>query len=357
MNTRLQKLISIATIGALAISSLYLGSVATYAAALTGVSDTLTSYVVNTASNHTIVFTTPTGIANGETITIEFPTDFDLTSLIEDDFDISSDAPTDFTTAPDCSGTEEVSIAVSGQIITFTFCSGDGGLVAPGGEVTILIGDHAVDSGTGSNQIINATVAGSYIVEIAGTMADSGTFTIPLLLEDQVSVSGTVDASITFAIRTAADDGYTSTCALGTLSTGSVSTCAYRLAVSTNATNGFTTKITSDGDLRTTGGDTIDAIAENGTVTAGVESYGIAVTGATTGKAPSGGVDEEGDFNDDDTPIPTSPTNIITADAPFEYTVSTLTSSTLITHRAAISALTPAGVYNQIVTYTVTGSF
>ena len=45
-----------------------------FAVALTNMSDTLSSAKINTASNHTIVFTTPTGIAAGSTTLIFFST-------------------------------------------------------------------------------------------------------------------------------------------------------------------------------------------------------------------------------------------------------------------------------------------
>ncbi|MBI3626507.1 hypothetical protein HY224_00485, partial [Candidatus Uhrbacteria bacterium] len=51
------------------------------AAALTALSDTLSSAKISTASSHTIKFTTPTGTsAASQTIVITFPSDFDFTS-------------------------------------------------------------------------------------------------------------------------------------------------------------------------------------------------------------------------------------------------------------------------------------
>lgn len=171
---------------------------------------------------------------------------------------------------------------------------------------------------------------------------------MPPEVED-INVSATIDPFIEFAIRNTDDNAYTSTCAFGTLSTISVSTCAYRLAAGTNATNGFTVSVYADGGF-VSGSDQIDDITENSTVTAGTENYGIAVTAAT-------GLTEEGDFNDDDTPVPTTTVAIISDTGPFAYTEGDTTTSSLITHRAAIDALTPAGTYTQVVTYTATANF
>ena len=50
------------------------------AANLTTISDTLSNSRVNLGSNHTIVFTTPTGITTGQTLVLNFPSLFILGS-------------------------------------------------------------------------------------------------------------------------------------------------------------------------------------------------------------------------------------------------------------------------------------
>lgn len=171
-----------------------------------------------------------------------------------------------------------------------------------------------------------------------------------------VDISATIDPAISFQIRSADDTTDTSSCSLGSLSTGAVATCAYRLAVGTNATGGYTLYLKADGGL-VSGANEIDAVVENSTVSTGVEGYGIAVDAATTGFAAGATAGAQGDFTDNDTPVPASVTALFNVDKPAAYTALTLTDSTLITHRAAISAFTPAGSYAQTITYTVTGNF
>lgn len=180
--------------------------------------------------------------------------------------------------------------------------------------------------------------------------------------DNDVLVTAIVPPLLSLIIRDSGDTADTNVCDLGELATGSVATCAYRVAVSTNASGGFQVQINSDGALDTAASDDINAIAENGTVTAGVEGYGVAITGATVGGHDGAGnfdqpLVEDGDFNDDDTPVPTSATNFISYGDAFQYTQGTATTSTLVTHRAAISAATIAGAYQQVVTYTITATF
>lgn len=127
---------------------------------------------------------------------------------------------------------------------------------------------------------------------------------------------------------------------LGVLNTSSVSTGSHTLGVNTNDTNGYMVQIQADGALDDGFGNDIDDVIENNTVTAGTEGYGIAVTAGNS-------ANEQGDFTDDDTPIPTSATNFI------EFPDAASSHSHTITYRAAISGNTSAGTYSQVVTYTV----
>ncbi len=313
----------------------------TKAAALTSISDTMSRLKAGTASNHSIQFTTPSGADENETITVTFSADFTMGSVDYTDIEVKDDGVS-LTDAANCLGTEKAGIAVAGQVVTITICAGDGGAIAPNSVVTILIGTNA--SG-GDAQITNGPADDDDTVSIAGTFGDTGTIVVDIITDDQIVVTATVDPTFTFTISS-------NTCALGTLTTGSVSTCGYTLAVGTNANNGavITIQAISDGTnayLNRDGApDTyITDIPEDSLVTAGSEGYGIAVTAGS-------GWTEEGNFNDDDTPIPSIVTNILSTSGPI---LSSVTST--ITHRAAISALTEAGTYSQTVQYIATGTF
>lgn len=331
---------------------------ASLAASITGMSDTMTNQTASAFSDHVIKFTTPTGAADAsDTIIVTFPSDFDFTGADDTFVTLSHGATTGLETAevlaaaPSASDWGLVFSGGSSLVMTFTAPSDGTGaaVIAPNDKIVITL--------TNTTDVFkNATSSGSYPITIAGTFGDTGSFAVPIITNGTVDITATVDPTITFAIRTADDTGTTSTCSLGTLTTGSVATCAYRLAVDTNASAGYTIYAKANGGLLS-GSDEIDAIAEDGTVSTGVEGYGIAVTGATTGGAAGATYTEEGVFNDDDTPLPTVTTSLFNIDKPADYTPLTLTDSTLVTHRAAISAITPAGSYTQTVTYTVTGSF
>ena len=180
---------------------------------------------------------------------------------------------------------------------------------------------------------------------------------------NDVTVTGLVTATLAFSITDPADQNTAltnNTCALGTLTQAAVSDCSYRLKVETNATNGFDATIQAATDLGS-GAATLTNIAEDGTVTAGIEGYGMQFAPATAGgrNAGTGAYDQpavaQGDFTDDDTPVPTSPTSLVSYDDGFR--VAALADTSLVTHVAAISGGTPAGYYTQEVTYRVTGNF
>lgn len=157
--------------------------------------------------------------------------------------------------------------------------------------------------------------------------------------DNDVYVTGDVAISLQMSLSA-------NVCDLGSITESAVATCNYTVTLGSTASSGIETKITSDGDL-TSGSNTITAVVEDATVTASndTEQYGIAVTAA-------GNTTESGDFNDDDTPIPTSPTNIFTQSGP----VPTAEAST-ITHRATSANATEAGHYVQWVTYTTVATF
>ena len=186
---------------------------------------------------------------------------------------------------------------------------------------------------------------------------------------NQVNVSATVPATLSFAIRNAADSANTNSCALGTLSTASTSTCSYRLRIETNASTGFTATIQADHDLGS-GSATMTAATNDGFANAGTEGYGISnLVGSTSGgrNTVTGAYDQPASesnlagttFNADISPVPTT-TAVAIISYSGSFSVSStpsLTGTTLVTHFANISSGTPAGNYTQTVTYLVTASY
>lgn len=314
-----------------------------YAASLTALSDTMSNQTQSAASDHTIKFTTPSGVAAGQTITITFPSGFGLSTLVAADFNLISNV-TPLTLAATCSGTTW-GVAVSGQVITFTSCTGT---IAAATPVTVKIGVVA----GGTHQITNNATPGSYSLSIAGTFGDTGTITIQVLSNSVVAVSATVPQSLTFSIST-------NSIGFGTLSSSAVtyansagtgsatSVVAHTLAASTNATSGYT--ITVQGATLTSGANTIAAIGGTAAASSpGSNQFGFNATvsgGSGTVSSPYATA------NFADAATSSTASTIGTATAP------TATSTYSMTYICNIGATTPAGNYTASLTYIATANF
>jgi len=300
-----------------------------------------------------------------ETMIITYQTTFDMDGSGNDldfsDIDFIDDS-TDITLVGAGPGEGELLVAVTSTTITFTQDDVTPVSIASGSIITIEIGTNVAVGA--DKQPVTPTSGGTYSIAISGSFGGDGTLYVPITTaadDDQVTVSADVSALMTFAIRNTAEDADTNACALGTISTAAVSTCDYRLKIGTNTTTGFQVGLWADDQLnQTTITIDIDDIAENSTVTAGVEGHGITVAPPTSaGSGTATAWAEQSPFDDDDTPIPVAEGNMDvlfasdgTQDVDMGGTGDT-TGTTLITHRAAISTATHSGSYDQIVTYSV----
>ncbi|MEI6511463.1 MAG: fibronectin type III domain-containing protein [Candidatus Uhrbacteria bacterium] len=133
-------------------------------------------------------------MSEGETVVIGFSSAFDTSAVVEDDVDVQDDGA-DLTTAANCGGAEQASVAMASDALTITICPGDGGAIAAASEITVKIGTNATASGIGANQVANPATAGTYYLSIAGTFGDSGSIALPMLETGSVGVTGTVPAS------------------------------------------------------------------------------------------------------------------------------------------------------------------
>lgn len=235
------------------------------AASITSASDTLSNSAPSVGSNHTISFTTPNGMISGQTIELTFAPEFTMTSIVEDDIDILVNGLSSSTDATPAANTWGV--VRSGNVVTFTSPTNLG--LASSSAITIRIGNHAVTSGTGANQIVNPSATTSYAIDIAGTMPDSGQVRVAIMSE--VVVSASVDTSLTFTVSgvnssstvngspttTAATTTY-NTLPFGTLGINISKTLAHDLLITTNASQGYTVTVEQTGPLQSTTGDTID---------------------------------------------------------------------------------------------------
>ncbi|MCF7843395.1 hypothetical protein K9M47_00680 [Candidatus Gracilibacteria bacterium] len=263
-----------------------LGVEIAFSAALTGMSDTMSSAKVSTASNHSFQFTTPTGIGAGSTTIIAFPSEFEIpTGFTFADVDINVGGPynASATLAAAPSGATWGVARTSSTTLTITNGSG---AVAPASTVYIRLGTNAISQSTGSFQVINATTTGSKSIGIAGNMSDNGTTTVNIINNDTVQISAVVLQALTFSISSNAiafgnlDSGSAKYASSTNESGDTVDTVAHTLSVSTNATAGYS--ITVQGQTLTSqqnANDTISAIgAIPATSSAGTEQFGIYAT-------------------------------------------------------------------------------
>ena len=233
------------------------------------VSDTLSDSAPSVPSNHTISFVTPTGVANGQSIVINFSNGpFALGAVAFDDVDITDDG-TDLSIGPGCGGAEEVGFSTTTNTITLQFCPGDGASLPANGTTTIQIGTNATFGATGNAQLTNPAV-GSYEIDVTAGAADSGSTRVAII--SPVVVTAAVDTSFTFTVAGVATGtvnqeaitGSTSATSIpfGVLTQGSATTSAQQLSVSTNASYGFAVTVQVSQQLLSSTGADIDGFID-----------------------------------------------------------------------------------------------
>jgi hypothetical protein len=326
------------------------------AAQLTSVSDTLSTAAQGVAANHTIVFTTPTGVANGETITLTFDADLTMGAVEEDDFDIAGSVLGEGETAANCDAADEIGIAVVDQVATFTLCSGDGATFGAAETVTIEIGLNATYDGTGNAQITNPVVAETSQIDIAGTQTDSASLAVVTVEDDSVAVTATVDPSITFSISDttigfgdlSATIGRWATGTTGTNASEALPAAAHTMDISTNADNGWA--ITYNGaTLTATGGTiTVASIDEDSDGTPGTEEFGVSASTNGDATIAAGYLrDATADFLF----VASTTTTLVSENGP------TALETISVSYLANISGSTEAGSYSAAITYIATATF
>ncbi len=333
-----------------------------FAAALSSLSDTQSSIKVNTLSDHTIQFVTPSGVIAGGDISITFPVGWTLGTINATSTDFAT------STSSSCSGFADAfikngiasgitwGVSTTSQSITIT----SGTAVIPANRcVQIRFGTNAIFQASGTAQITNPTPATSSILMIAGTFGDTGSITTNIIADDTVAVTATVAQAFTFTIST-------STIFFGTLGSGAAKfasstnplgdtseTIAHNLQVSTNAPSGYT--ITIKGQTLTSlqnASNTINAIGSSpaSSTPPGTEQFGIRAT-------ESGG-----------TGAVIDPTYVAGTSYGFDATATTSavfatgsgatnTSTYSLRYVANIAALTEAGTYVANVIYVATANF
>jgi hypothetical protein len=333
------------------------------AASLTSLSDSMSSLKASTASNHEIKFVTPTGVAALGTIVLTFSADFtNVTNIAFGDIDFAEGDSSNCSTATFTEKTLAASAsgatwgADGDSATTVTLTSGSGTVTA-GRCVRVRIGTNAVTGTTGTNQISNGAADDDDTISISGTFGDTGTITVDIITDDQVSVSATVAQSISFSIS---DNtiGFGSLSSSGprfatgdTSGSGSDSAEAHNLQVGTNAASGYT--VTYNGATLTSGLNTVSvaSITNDADGTAGSEQFAIAAS--TNGDSTiASGYDHNAVAGNRDWNFVASTTTTLASEA-----VPTATETLSMFYLANISSLTEAGSYATTITYTGTANF
>jgi hypothetical protein len=261
------------------------------AASVTSFKDVLSREAASTLADHTITFTTPTGIAAAATLILTFDNSTSIDAALDfTDIDLADDG-VDVTLAAAPSGATWGVVRTSSTVITFTNGSG---AVAAGSVVTIEIGTNATTGATGDKQITNGP-AGTTTLVLSGTFGDTGTTSMSIDDGDQVTVSANVNETISFDLDTASD--FTNgesvapyAVALGTLTTGAVNvsnTSSIRMIVAegaTNASGGMNVTVQNANGasgLKSTSTPADVIGSTTGTMSAGTTNYGLCV--ATSG--------------------------------------------------------------------------
>lgn len=175
-----------------------------FAAQLTGRSDTMTRQAPSVGSDHEIRFITPSGVdAPADTITLQFATGFNLTSITAADVDLFHGPITGLETAETVAAAPAAGVwgvSVSGQTLTLTApTNAAAGEITASDIVIIRIGANA----GGTNQILNpgpGTGGAPRSLWIAGTFGDEGVIEIPFgdpTNNDRIGVTATVGNPVT----------------------------------------------------------------------------------------------------------------------------------------------------------------
>ncbi len=360
-----------------------------YADSLTSVKDTLTNSAPDTASNHTILFTTGSDFETsnlGRAIQLSFATDFDMTSavtLAAGDFDISvGGSDRTIVTGSEPTGVQVELVLTDINNGKILFDLGPDLTMAAGTAVEIKIGTNATG---GANQIINPPTTGAKNITIGtydgnDATADLNDETIAVVhINDTVSVTATVQSSLTFVINGEsqafacpnaggnADVTTTSTTIpYGNLTTGTPKIACQELIVTTNATNGYVVTVQQNQDLTSAAADYISTLASGGTGYDTPIAYGSAITWPVAGPPSDAGGPTNGyfGFTSDDTDYAdfqvakyigfvadNTPYNVATESGPVS------TETNYVSYEIEVNELQEAGTYTNTLMYICTATF
>ncbi len=193
-----------------------------------------------------------------------------------------------------------------------------------------------------TNKIVNAEMSGNgYIIKsdsintgIDSTKSSTSSGSFVENTDTKFSPAGISSTSSTAQFTSSISSN---ACALGVLNVSQVGSCSIIITTTTNSSSGYVTTISEDGNLRTLNGSIISDVTD-GIVTAGVEEYGIGLTG-------------EDIFFYNDQAITATPLTIAKSSVPVTNSKITVTS------KIGIKSSTLVGEYSHIITLISSSNF
>lgn len=201
---RIMRFLSLLTITSLLFTQTFFAPIPAKAAAgsLSVLSDTMSRLKKGVNSSHVIKFRTELAInVAADTIVVTFPSDFNLSSSVITDITFTHGASTGAenteTLQASPSATEWGAVFSGTQSRILTLTTPTDGV----GSAAVAANDYIIIT-YASTHVVNATTAGSYLIGLAVTGANtaSGNISIVIVEDDQVAVSATVDATLSFSI-------------------------------------------------------------------------------------------------------------------------------------------------------------
>lgn len=319
-----------------------------------------------TLTNATLQFTIPTGVdASTDTITITFDSGYDLGTFALTDYDFevgnsatcSSASFTDKTLAASAAAATW-GIATTGtpkRIVTLTApTDATTGEVTAGRCVQLIIGSDAAAGGAGATVATNPS-AGNYDVDITselGTTDDSGSGSVSIIADEQVTVAATVDPSITFTVTDNSVGFGTLSASAAQYATGDLAgsasdTVAHTMTVATNALTGWA--VSYNGATLTSGSNTINVATITGDPNGTPTTEQFAINASTDGDSTIASGYERASNN---WKFVASTTSTLASEI-----VATATETLSVGMLANIAATTEAGSYSTTLTYIASSNF
>ncbi len=340
--------------------SLLLSPNVAMAATISAASDTMSNETVSSYSSHLIKFRSPSGVtATTNTITITWPSDFDLTGSVIGDVTSFKEGPVtgiETTLAMAASATTStwgVAFNTGPRTLTFTAPTTGTGYITANDFVTITI--------VNNSHLKNPTTSGSKSISIAtvsGT-SDSGTIAVPIIASNTVTLDATVAPTLTFSNDNAALHFGTLSAAAATYAnatTGSASDSANAntFTISTNAVTGYTLSYAAASTLTLVGGSaTIAAATVTNSATGTPGTAGGQFAMSTVYSGAGGNVTSTYNHNtgSGNWKFNTAGETLITNTSPASA------ETVGMRYLANISNVTPAGVYATTTVWTATANF